>query len=289
MKPPPFEYARPESLSEALHLLRVEDEAKILAGGQSLIPLLNFRLAAPRLLVDINRISTLDRIELIAERLHLGALVRWRDIEKSSVVAVANPLLAEAVRHIAHYQIRNRGTVGGSCAYADPAAELPAVAVACGAEFVLQSHSGTRFIAAEDFFEGALRTALEPTEILTAIRFPPWPRNRGWGFEEIAPRRGDFALLGVATLVDADRQHGLAGARIVAFGTADGPRRLHRAEAFLVDRPLDHRAICETARLAAEEVNAQADLHASAEYRRALTAVLVERTLAGAGAGASAQ
>lgn len=284
MKPPPFEYARPDSVEEVLRLLETDEEAKIIAGGQSLLPILNFRLAAPTLLVDINRVPALDRIEIVDNRLHLGALVRWRDIEKSAAVVAANPLLAEAVGHIAHYQIRNRGTVGGSCAHADPAAELPAIAVACGAEFVLRRRAGTRLVTAEDFFRGALRTALAPAEILTEIRFPPWPAGRGWGFEELAPRRGDFALLGVAVLVDCGAEPHCVGARIVAFGTADGAHRLRNAEAALAGRALDQHAIGEAARLAAEEINAQTDVHASAAYRRAVAAVLVGRALAHAGA-----
>ncbi len=279
LKPPPFDYARPATIEEALRLIECDTDAKIIAGGQSLIPLLNFRLATPTLLVDINRIAGLDRIELVDGQLHIGALVRWRDIEKSDVITRANPLLAEGVNYIAHYQIRNRGTAGGSCAHADPSAEFPAIAVACDAKFVLQSVGSSRTLVAVDFFEGPLQTALMPTEILTEIQFPSWPPRRGWGFEEISPRRGDFALVGAAVLVDGDDAGECVDARVVVFGTAAGASRLRQAEASLLGKVLDTSAIREAARLALEEVEAQTDIHGSAAYRRSVAGVLVERAL----------
>jgi len=279
LKPPPFDYVRPATIEEALELIERDSEAKILAGGQSLIPLLNFRLASPTLLVDIARVQGLDRIEISNGQLHLGALVRWRDLEKSSAVAQCNPLLAEAVRYIAHYQIRNRGTVGGSCAHADPSAELPAIAVTCDAKFILRSSTGCRIVAAQDFFKSALQTALGQAEILTEIRFPAWPKRRGWGFEEISPRRGDFALAGAAAMVDVDDAQCCTAARIVVFGMASGARRLAEAESVLIGRAVDRPAILEAAELATKYVDAQADIHASAEYRRSVAGVLVERTL----------
>ena len=203
LKPAPFDYRKPKSLEDAVALLGTHaGEAKILAGGQTLVPMMNFRLAAPSMLVDINEIAGLDRIELERGSLKLGALVRWHEIETSPTIAAANPLLAEAVRHIAHYPIRSRGTWAGSCAHADPAAEFPAVAVACGAQFGTFSPRGRRTIDADEFFLGPLTTALEPDEILTDVVFPPWPAGRRWGFDEFSLRPGDFALAGVAVLID---------------------------------------------------------------------------------------
>lgn len=278
MKPAAFEYLRPASLEEAKAMLATHgDDAKILAGGQTLVPMLNFRLAAPAVLIDINEIPGLDRIESDAGDLRLGALVRWHQIEESEVVAAANPLLSEAVKHIAHYQIRNRGTWAGSSAHADPAAEFPAVAVVCGAEFGVQSARGRRMVAAEDFFIGPLTTALEPDEILADVRFPAWPTGRRWAFEEFAFRSGDFAVAGVAALVDpADRA---TPCRIVSFGVGDRALRLRKAESLIAERSLSEAVIADAARLASGEVEAQEDIHAPAEYRRSLVEVLTYRTL----------
>jgi aerobic carbon-monoxide dehydrogenase medium subunit len=189
MKLPPFEYARPTSLAEALALLAAHDgEAKLLAGGQSLVPMLAFRVAAPALLVDLGKLTELRRIAISDAGVALGAMVRWRDILDDEKLRVAHPLLVTAVAHVAHFQIRNRGTVGGSIAHADPAAELPCVAVTCEADIAVIGQSGARVIAAAEFFHGPLMTALTPDEIITEIRLPPWPKQRRFGFAEFARR-----------------------------------------------------------------------------------------------------
>lgn len=280
MKPSVFDYARPLTLPDALRLLRHNlEDAKLLAGGQSLVPALNFRLANPRLLIDINGIPDMDGIVSAADGLRVGALARWYQVERSGIVASANPLLREAVRHVAHYQIRNRGTVGGSCAYADPAAELPAILLACDGSLVLRSIDQGRILPAAEFFRGALDTALQPDEIIVELRFPLWGPTRRWAFEEFARRRGDFAVVGVAVLLDLDTAARCTGVRMVAFGAADKAARLLRAEAALHGRPLTRELIAMAATTAAQEVDARSDIHAPAEYRRALTSLLIERCL----------
>lgn len=253
-------------------------DAKLLAGGQSLVPVLNFRLASPALLIDINELAGLSRIEATENGLRLGALVRWYQIETSPVIAEANPLLREAVRHVAHYQIRNRGTVGGSCAHADPAAELPAVAIACGAEMVLNCASGERVLAAEQFFRGALDTALLPDEMLTEIRFPSWPATRRWAFEEFARRQGDFAIAGVIALLD-ENGAGACEGRLVVFGASDRAVRLSGAEAIIRNGRLDAETCERVADRAAQEIDVRSDMHAPTDYKRALTRTLIARTL----------
>src|SRR6202521_93915 len=197
MKMPAFEYACPTTLSEAVSLLASGNgEAKPLAGGQSLVPMLAFRLAQPALLVDLRKLADLREIKISADGVTLGAMVRWRDILDDRRLVAAHPLLKAAVAEVAHYQIRNRGTVGGSIAHADPAAEMPGIAVTCDAEIAVVGTSGARVIPAADFFEGALTTALKPDEIIVEIRLPAWPKQRRWGFQEFARRRGDFAMAG---------------------------------------------------------------------------------------------
>src|SRR2546423_3089490 len=199
MKLPPFEYACPTTVSEAVALLASHDgEAKALAGGQSLVPMLAFRLASPALLVDLRKLAELRRIRITSENVALGAMVRWREIEDDVRLRTAHPLLLAAIGHVAHYQIRNRGTVGGSIAHADPAAEMPGIAVTCEAEIAVIGRAGRRVIAAGDFFRGPLMTALAPDEIIVEVRLPEWPPARRWGFEEFARRRGDFALAAAA-------------------------------------------------------------------------------------------
>lgn len=253
------------------------DDCKILAGGQSLVPILNFRLAAPAVLIDINDIAELDHVTASREGLTLGALTRWAAIERNEDIASANPLLAEAVKHIAHYQIRNRGTWAGSCVHADPAAEFPAVALACDATLRLESAQAERVVDAESFFVDALTTVIEPDEILVAVHFPSWPEGRKWAFEEFALRQGDFALAGVVAIVDL---HGDVGnCRLVSFGVGNLQARLRNAEAVIASEGLTRAAIEGAARTAADEVEAQGDIHAAAGYRRALLEVLVQRAL----------
>ena len=210
MKAPPFDYACPTTLAEAVALLAAHPDAKALAGGQSLMPVLNFRLAAPSLLVDLRKVPDLDRIAIGADGVRLGATVRWRDIERDPRLGAAHPLLKEAVAHVAHYQIRNRGTVGGSLAHADPAAELPGIAVACDAEITAIGPKGRRTLKAADFFTGPLSTVLASDELITELRLPPWPAARRWGFMEFARRRGDFAMAGVALFYDRDARRARA-------------------------------------------------------------------------------
>src|SRR3954467_13644651 len=225
MKPAPFDYEAPASLDAALDLLaRHGADAKILAGGQSLIPVMNFRLAEPALLIDINRVAELDFIRRDGDgTLRIGALTRQRRLERDSLVAEAAPLLHEAVPFIAHPQIRNRGTFGGSLAHADPAAELPALAVALGARFRLRRAGGDRWVAAEDFFAGLFATALEPDEMLVEAAIPPSPARTGWAFLEAARPHGDYAQVGVAARVTLDDSGRCREARLVYLSVGDAP------------------------------------------------------------------
>src|SRR5436853_1751887 len=205
MKFAPFDYAAPTSVAEAVALLaQAGGKAKALAGGQSLLPTMAFRMATPTLLVDLCKIPGLDKIAIDDNGVRLGARVRWRDIEEDTRLKTAHPLLVAAIQHVAHYQIRNRGTVGGSCAHADPAAEMPGIAVTCDVEIRVLGAKGERVIPAGRFFTGALTTALADDEIIVEARLPAWPAKRRWGFEELARRRGDFALAGIAAFYDVD-------------------------------------------------------------------------------------
>lgn len=280
MKLPAFDYASPTSLAEAIGLLAAgAGSAKAIAGGQSFVPVLAFRLAAPSLLVDLRRIPGLDRIEIDADGVRLGAKVRWRDIQDDARLSAAQPLLAAAIAHVAHYQIRNRGTVGGSLAHADPAAEMPGIAVSCDAQIVVQGSAGTRIVPAGEFFIGALSTVLAPDELIVEVRLPHWPAGRRWAFEEFALRRGDFALAGVAVYYDVDAAGCALNAHVGVIGACSRPHRLPGAEAVLNGRRIDADAILDAARAAAAEVSPPDDLHASATYRRALVGTLLERAL----------
>ena len=280
MKLPPFAYARPASVSEAVALLAAHDgEAKALAGGQSLVPMLAFRLAAPSLLVDLGKVKELSRIGISDAGVTLGAMVRWRDILADARLKSAHPLLVAAVGQVAHYQIRNRGTVGGSMAHADPAAELPGIAVTCEAAITAVGKTGARMIAAADFFRAPLSTALAPDEIITEIRLPPWPAGRRFGFEEFARRRGDFALAGAAVFYDRDDGGNARNVHIGAIGVGDRPLRLVGAERALDGRAVDESAIAAAVAAARTDVDPPDDIHASGAYRRALIGTMVERAL----------
>jgi aerobic carbon-monoxide dehydrogenase medium subunit len=280
MKLPAFEYACPATLDEAVALLASHDgEAKVVAGGQSLMPMMAFRVAQPSLLVDLRKLSSLKSIDISETGVKLGALVRWRDIEDDARLATAHPLLAAAIGHVAHYQVRNRGTVGGSVSHADPAAEMPGVAVACDAVIDVTGKAGARTIKAADFFLGALTTALEPDEIVTAVRLPAWPRGRRWGFQEFARRRGDFAMSGVALWYDLDAQGRAADTHVGVIGIGDRPHRLRSAEAAIDGKAIDEDVCVKAGEAASAGVEPQDDIHASAAYRRALTGTLVERAL----------
>jgi carbon-monoxide dehydrogenase medium subunit len=261
-------------------LLAGDPGAKVIAGGQSLMPVLAFRLAAPSLLVDLRRLPGLDAIIVGDDGVRLGAKVLWRDIEDDPRLPSAHPLLHAAVRHVGHYQIRNRGTVGGSLAHADPAAELPGIAVTCGGEIAVSSAAGERTVPASAFFTGPLTTVLRSDEVITELRLPPWPAVRRWGFEEFALRQGDFALAGIAAYYDADSQGRARNPHIGIIGACSRPQRLEPVEVELDGRAVNEQTIAAAAaRAAAAAVDPPQDLHADAEYRRALVATLVERTL----------
>jgi carbon-monoxide dehydrogenase medium subunit len=279
MKPPRFDYRAPDTLDEAVALLAADPGAKPIAGGQSLMPILAFRLATPSLLVDLRRLPGLDDIVVDVDGVRLGAKVRWRDIERDPRLPGAHPLLCAAVRHVAHYQIRNRGTVGGSLAHADPAAELPCIAVTCHAEMTVFGSAGRRNIRAAEFFTGPLTTKLRSDEIITELHLPPWPAGRRWGFEEFARRQGDFALAGIALFHDEDEQSRACNTHVGVFGACSRPHRLELVEAALDGRAVDEHTIGAAAGVAAAAVDPPDDLHADAEYRRALVVTMVERAL----------
>ena len=248
------------------------------------MPVMAFRLAAPSLLIDLKKVPGLDRITIGEDGVRLGARVRWRDIEDDPRLPEAHPLLAVAIAHVAHYQIRNRGTVGGSLAHADPAAEMPGIAMTCDAEMTLVGSSGTRVVPAKDFFTGPLSTVLADDEVLVEARLPPWPAKRRWAFEEFARRRGDFALAAVALFFDTDRQGRACDSHVGVIGACHCPHRLPEVEAVLNGRVVDAEAIAEASRAAEAALDAPGDVHASAEYRRALFAALLETALARAAA-----
>jgi aerobic carbon-monoxide dehydrogenase medium subunit len=279
MKPAPFDYQAPGTLREAIDLLASKPEAFVIAGGQSLMPLLAFRLATPSLLVDLRRLPGLDNIAVGDDGLRLGALVRWRDIEDDQRLVAAHPLLRAAIAHVAHYQIRNRGTVGGGLAHADPAAELPGVAVTCEGEITLFGPAGSRTICADDFFIGPLSTLRQSDEIVTELHLPKWPGRRRWAFRKYARREGDFALAAILLFYDEDRQRALRNAHVGVIGACPRPHRLTGVETLLNGHAIDDDLIRQAARTAAEEVDPPDDLHADVTYRRGLVATLIERAL----------
>jgi carbon-monoxide dehydrogenase medium subunit len=279
MKLPAFDYACPTTLGEAVQLLAAHDDAKALAGGQSLVPLLAFRLVQPALLVDLRKLADLRGIRIAQSGVTLGAMVRWRDIEDDARLAAAHPLLKAAIVHVAHYQIRNRGTVGGSMAHADPAAEMPGIALTCEAEIAVVGTSGARVVPAATFFTGALTTALAPDEIIVEVRLPPWPAGRRWGFQEFARRRGDFAMAAAAVFYDEDARGRAIGPHVGVIGVADRPLRLPGGEALLDGATIDAATIASAEAAAAAAVDPPEDIHASADYRRALAGTMVERAL----------
>jgi CO/xanthine dehydrogenase FAD-binding subunit len=281
MKPAPFEYHRPQSVDEALSLLaNYGGDAKPLAGGQSLIPAMNFRLASPSVLVDLNDLSELAHIGDDRGQLTIGGMTRQRAVERSAVVAERAPLVTETMPYIAHAPIRNRGTIGGSLAHADPAAELPAVMVALNAAIVLTDRQRARTVPAADFFVGLFSTAIESGEILTQVRIPPSPERSGVAFAEISRRHGDFALAGVAVAVNLDRYGRCAGARIALLSVGERPMLAgHARDVLQGERPSSEciRAAAEAA--ATQDIDPSSDIHASARYRRQLASVLTRRAL----------
>jgi carbon-monoxide dehydrogenase medium subunit len=284
MKLPPFDYACPSTLPEAIELLASHDDAKAIAGGQSLVPMLAFRLAQPSLLVDLRKLADLRGIRISDAGVTLGAMVRWRDIEDDERLETAHPLLKAAISHVAHYQIRNRGTVGGSIAHADPAAEMPGIAMTCDAEIAVVGKSGAHVIQAADFFQGALTTALTTDEIIVEVRLPAWPAGRRWGFQEFARRRGDFAMAAAAVFYDQDERGKARNAHVGVIGVGDRPLRLTAVEDVLNGESIDEATIAKADAATSAAVEPQDDIHASAAYRRSLVGTMVERALKSAAA-----
>jgi carbon-monoxide dehydrogenase medium subunit len=279
MKPPKFDYHAPASVDEALALLtRYGGDAKILAGGQSLMPLLNFRLTRPAALIDLNRIASLAYIREVGGYVHFGAMTRQRAIEFSPVVAKRVPLLTEATRLVGHLPIRSRGTIGGSIAHADPSAEYPAVLTALDGDVVVRSPKGESVLKPADFFETYLTTKLGADEILTEVRLPAMPPNTGYAFEEFSRRHGDFAIIGIAAMLSVAGTR-CTSARLATAGAGPVPVRLRAAEQILESQGLGDAAIKAAAARAGELVEPDSDIHASAAYRRHLTSVLTERAV----------
>jgi carbon-monoxide dehydrogenase medium subunit len=282
MKPAPFRYLAPKSIEEAIAGLSEHGyDAKLLAGGQSLIPTMNFRLAQPAVLIDLNRIPELGYVMPSAGKgLRIGAMTRQRQVEQSNLVAERAPLLTAAMPHIAHVQIRNRGTVGGSLAHADPAAELPAVISALGGTLVLHGQGGERRVAVENFFVGLFATEMQQDEILTEIEVPLRPERSGYSILEVARRQGDYALAGVALQVELDERGLCSDARIAYFSVGDGPVMAKGAAAMLVGERPSRDLIAEAAQhAAAKDLDPPSDIHAGAAFRRHLAQVLGRRAL----------
>jgi CO/xanthine dehydrogenase FAD-binding subunit len=278
VKPASFEYIAPRTLEEALEALaRGGPDAKLLAGGQSLIPLLNFRLARPSLLVDLNRVAELAYVTPRDQGVAIGAMTRQATIERDRQLAQTQPLLHEAIGWVGHAAIRSRGTIGGSLAHADPAAELPAVAVCLGAQLIVASPRGRRSIAADEFFQGYLTTALEPDEILVETWLPPLPPATGQAWVEFARRHGDFALVGVAVSLSLEHES-VCSASIVLTGVGGKPVRVREAETVLVGGSGIERAGA-AAEAARTVIDPEADIHATKEYRAHLAGVMTERAI----------
>ena len=281
MKPAPFEYHAPQSLEEASFLLHNHtDDAKILAGGQSLVPAMNFRVVQPSALIDLNRVPELGYIHEDGECLRIGAMTRERQLEFDASIAKRTPLLHEAAPHIAHPQIRNRGTIGGSIVNADPAAELPVLMLASQARLKAHSVSGERWIEAKDFFVGMFTTALEPDEILVEIELPFMPPRTGWSFLEVAPRAGDYAMMGVAVLVTLDEAGQCQHAKLVYLNAGDGPVDATQAAQLLQGEMFNDDLIDTCAQTASQqEINPFGNIHASVDYQRHLANVLTRKAL----------
>jgi carbon-monoxide dehydrogenase medium subunit len=282
MKPAPFKYLAPTTVDEALgHLARHGWDAKVLAGGQSLIPMMNFRLAQPAVLVDLNGIPELSYIKATGGGgLRVGAMTRQSQMEFAPLVAERAPMVHEALPKVAYPQIRSRGTFGGTIAHADPSAELVAASVALGARFRLKTRAAERLVPARDFFVGLFTTVLEPEELLVEVELPPKQPRSGWSFLEVARRHHDFALVGVAAVVTLDEQERCAETRMVYFSVGDGPVEAHEAAALLGGQEPTDEVIREAAEIAgAVDVDPATDINASAEYRRHLVKVLGRRAL----------
>src|SRR5687768_8318471 len=281
MKPAPFEYHAPDSLDEALFILHNSaGDSKLLAGGQSLVPAMNFRVVQPSALIDLNRVPELGYIHEDKGHLRIGAMTRERHLESDVSIIKQIPLLHEAAPFIAHPQIRNRGTIGGSIVNADPAAELPVLMLALNARLKARNASNERWIDASDFFTGMFSTALEPDEILVEIELPFMPAHTGWSFMEVAPRAGDYAMMGVAALVTLDENGKCAGAKLVYLNAGEGPVDAKEAAQILQGGMLSDELIESAAAHASEkEINPFGNVHTSSEFQRHLANVLTKKAL----------
>lgn len=290
MKPGPFEYHAPQSLDDALALLEHHGiDAKVLAGGQSLVPLLNFRLARPDHLIDINGLAELGGIERRDGWLRVGALTRLSALERSPVVTRHWPMISEALEQVAHLQIRNRGTVGGSVAHADPSAELPAVLCALDASFVVRSLSNARVVSAAEFFLGPLVTALEAEELLVRIDVPPAPPPAGQAFLEHARRHGDFAVGGAAAMIELGSDRRCRSVAIAMLGAGATPIRARLAEERLLGRGVDEKTALSAAACATDEIEPTGDIHGSTSYRRQVVRTMTARAILAAAARAASE
>ena len=281
MKPPIFDYKVPVDLKEAVQMLNQNgDDSKILAGGQSLMPLMNMRMIRPKVLIDINHLTTLDYIKDSSENaLEIGALTRQSTIERSSLVSNKNPLLGHVMPYIGHFEIRNRGTIGGSIVHADPAAELPAITVLLNAEFTLENAITARTVKAGDFFVSYLETDASSTEILTKIRIPDWPSGWGWGFEEVYRRSGDFALAGAASMIHFDEHNLCDGVQLCVFGVSEVPHIVDQIGDILVGTDANDGIIGEVKGIVSNSMDYHSDVHASSQYRKEVIGTLAGRSL----------
>jgi len=289
MKPAAFDYVAPNSLEAAVEALAATNgDGKVMAGGQSLMPLLNFRMTRPSTIIDLTHIAGLSFIELRDNAVAIGAMTRHAELEFSKLVAARLPVMAAAMPHVAHLAIRNQGTIGGSLSHADPAAELPMLAVFYEATIKVQGPGGRREIPAEEFFVSALTNCLEPDEIVFEIEFPVLTSHTGWAFEEVARRFGDFALACIAVSI-ALRDGRIADARVAAMGVADTPLRLRQAEDALRGGQVGPGSAAEFAEVVRSCLSPADDIHVSAEYRRHLIGALAEKALLKAGARATGE
>jgi len=280
MKPCAFEYFSPGSVQETIALLdRYGDDAKIIAGGQSLVPMMNFRLARPEILIDINAIRELEYISTEGDELAIGALTRERDIEQSALVLEKWPILSRAVSFIGHSTIRNRGTIGGSLVHADPSAEIPTALCALDGKVKVVGPSGEKQLAPAEFFLSYLTTSLEPSDLLVEVRIPALPKKMGWSFRELSRRSGDFAIVAVAILLFTEAAGVCREARISMGGVAPTPLRAQEAESLLAGQKITDKLIERAAQQASEETDTESDYHASAEYRKNMARVFVNRGL----------
>ncbi len=278
MKAPPFQYHRPQTREELSALLSSLENAKILAGGQSLMPMMNLRVLAPEHLIDINRISDLAGIRETADGIEIGAMTRQADVLSSDIVKARIPLLIRALEHVGHIQTRARGTIGGSCCHLDPSAEQPAMCAALDAELIVTGPEGRRIVPISEWFEGLLQSALGEQEFLEAIRIKPWAKGHGYGFAEYARRHGDFAVAGGAAMIKAGNDGRITRAALLSFGVEASPRRLSDAEVALIGQPIDKLDI-EPVVTEARALDAMEDVHVTAGYRRHLAGVLIRRAL----------